>query len=148
MCKVIGYALSGNLNSSLTIEALKTAIASRHTGHGVIHRLDQGVRCVLGECVDKLKRHGFLISTACTGNPYENATMRSFSKTLKHEEVNRFQYETYQKVVTRVPRSLNDVHNHERLHSAAGYRPPDVSEEVLLGVPSLHLCRKTIVFST
>jgi len=46
--------------------------------------------------------------------------MESFSKTLKHEEVNQCQYESYQELVTRPPHLLEDVHNNKSLHSASG----------------------------
>jgi len=129
--KVVGYAVSRSLDTSLTLEALKMAVTRRQIGPGVIHHSDQGVQYASGEYVDELKRHGFLISMARTGNPYENATMESFFKTLKHEEVNLCQYETYQDVVTRLPHFLEDVYNHKRLHSALGYRSPDEFEELL-----------------
>ena len=129
--KVIGYAVSGGLDTSLTLEALNRAVARRQIGPGVIHHSDQGVQYASGEYVDELKRHGFLISMARTGNPYENATMESFFKTLKHEEVNLCQYETYQDVITRLPYFLEDVYNHKRLHSALGYRSPNEFEELL-----------------
>jgi len=130
--KVIGYAVSRSLDTSLTLEALKMAVARRQIGPGVIHHSDQGVQYASGEYVEELKRHGFLISMARTGNPYENAMMESFFKTLKQEEVNLCQYETYQDVITRLPYFLEDVYNHKRLHSALGYRSPDEFEEELL----------------
>jgi transposase InsO family protein len=130
--KVIGYAVSTSLDTVVTLEALKMAIARRQPGPGVIHHSDQGVQYASGEYVDELKRHGFLISMARTGNPYENAMMESFFKTLKHEEVNLCEYETYQDVVIRLPYFLEEVYNQKRLHSALGYRPPNEFEEVLL----------------
>ena len=54
------------------------------------------------EYIDELKSHGFLVSMARTGNPYENAMIESFFKTLKYEEVNLCEYETFQDVVTRL----------------------------------------------
>jgi transposase InsO family protein len=143
--KVIGYAVSRSLDTSLTLEALKMAVARRQIGPGVIHHSDQGVQYASGEYVDELKRHGFLISMARTGNPYDNATMESFFKTLKHEEVNLCQYETYQDVVTRLPYFLEDVYNHNRLHSALGYRPPDEFEEVLLNQENNKGPRQTLL---
>jgi len=85
--KVIGYAVSAALDTTLTLEALKMAIAARKPGPSVIHHSDQGVQYASSEYVDELKSHGFLVSMARTGNPYENAVMESFFKTLKHEEV-------------------------------------------------------------
>jgi len=143
--KVIGYAVSGGLDTSLTLEALNRAVARRQIGPGVIHHSDQGVQYASGEYVDELKRHGFLISMARTGNPYENATMESFFKTLKHEEVNLCQYETYQDVITRLPYFLEDVYNHKRLHSALGYRPPDEFEEELLNQENNARPRQTLL---
>ena len=82
---------------------------------------------------------------ARTGNPYENATMESFFKTLKHEDVNLCQYETYQDVVTGLTYFLEDVYNHKRFHSALGYRPPNEFEEVLLNQENNEEPRQTVL---
>jgi transposase InsO family protein len=99
--KVIGYAVSGALDTTLTLQALRMAIARRQPGPGIIHHSDQGVQYASTEYVDELLRYNFKISMVRTGNPYENAMMESFFKTLKHEEVNLCEYETYQDVVAR-----------------------------------------------
>jgi putative transposase len=41
------------------------------------------------------------MSMARTGNPYENARMESFFKTLKYEEVYLYEYETFDDVIAR-----------------------------------------------
>ena len=143
--KVIGYAVSGALDTTLTLQALKMAIARRQPGTGIIHHSDQGVQYASTEYVDELLRHNFKISMARTGNPYENAMMESFFKTLKHEEVNLCEYETYQDVVARLPYFIEEVYNQKRLHSALGYRPPNEFEEALLNQENNKIPRQTLL---
>ncbi len=88
---------------------LRMAIAERRTGLGIIHHSDEGVQYVSGDYVDELKSHGFEISMVRAGNPYENAMMESFFRTLKYEEVNLCEYETFEDVVARLPFRVNPI---------------------------------------
>jgi putative transposase len=81
----------------------------RQPGRGLIHHSDQGVQYASGEYVEELKRHGFLASIARAGNPYENAMMESLFKTLKYEEVNLCEYETFRDMVTSLPYFIEGV---------------------------------------
>ena len=104
--RVIGYAVSTRLDTALTLEALRMTIAVRKPGPGIIHHSDQGVQYASGEYIDELKRRGFEISMARAGNPYENARMESFFKTLKYEEVYLCEYVTLQDVPISSRRSI------------------------------------------
>jgi transposase InsO family protein len=107
------------------------AIAERQPEPGVIHHSDQGVQYASEEYVEELRRHGFAMSMARTGNPYENAMMESFFKTLKYEEIYLSEYDTYDAVIRRLPHFIEEVYNRKRLHSALGYLPPEDYEKLL-----------------
>ena len=130
--RVIGYAVSTDLDTALTLKALRMAIAERHPGSGVIHHSDQGVQYASEDYVAELKSHGFEISMSRAGNPYENARMESFFKTLKYEEVYLCEYETFDDVVARLPYFIEEVYNRKRLHSSIGYHSPDDFERMIL----------------
>jgi len=59
-----------------------------------------------------------------------NATIKSFFRTLKVEEVYLWEYETYADVIDRIPYFIEDVYNRKRLHSSLGYMPPEEFENI------------------
>ena len=68
------------------------------------------------------------------GNPYDNAFIESFYKTLKYEEVHLWNYETYDDVIERLPFFIEEVYNFKRLHSSIGYVPPNEFEDALVNM--------------
>jgi putative transposase len=64
------------------------------------------------------------------GNPYDNATVESFMKTLKYEEVYARDYGTVEDVIRRLPHFLEELYNRRRLHSSLRYRPPEEFERL------------------
>lgn len=73
---------------------------------------------------ERLATAGVRGSMSRTDNPYDNAQVESFIKTLKHEEVYLHEYATVQDAIDRLPHFLEEAYNRKRLHSALGYRPP------------------------
>jgi putative transposase len=126
--KVIGWAISKRIDAQLCVAALKIALDQRQPPPGCIHHSDRGVQYACREYITLLEQAQMQISMSRTANPYDNAHMESFFKTLKYEEVHLANYETYDEVSRRIPYFIEEVYNSKRLHSALGYLSPEEYE--------------------
>ena len=126
--KAIGYALGRTLCSMLTIAALNDAIRTRDTAN-LTHHSDQGFQYCSREYVKMLKEAGIRISMSGKANPYDNAKMESFFRTLKVEEVYMSEYRTFEDALNSIPYFIEEVYNKKRLHSSLGYVPPEEFED-------------------
>jgi len=125
--KVVGYALGLTLSSRLTVAALLDAVSSRNM-KDLIHHSDQGYQYCSSEYVKILKNNGIAISMSGKANPYDNAKMESFFRTLKVEEVYMSEYITLEDALNSIPYFIEEVYNKKRLHSSLGYMPPEEFE--------------------
>jgi transposase InsO family protein len=129
--RCIGWSLGRRLDDGLTLGALGQALESRQVGTGLVHHSDRGMQYASGKYTRLLKESGIAISMSRSGNPYDNAKVESFMKTLKYEEVYLWEYESYADAREHIEDFIENVYNVRRLHSAVGYLPPAEFEQQL-----------------
>jgi putative transposase len=122
--RVIGWHLDNTLEESLTLTALRMALAQRPVIAGLVHHSDRGVQYASGNYTRLLEEHGIQVSMSRKANPWDNAACESFMKTLKHEEVHRTEYQNLAHARRAIGEFLEKVYNERRLHSALRYVSP------------------------
>lgn len=132
--KCVGWFLSRDIDTQLTLGALNRAIATRKQFgfDKLIHHSDLGVQYAAEDYVKSLVKIGARISMSRKGNVYDNAFAESFMKTLKVEEVYLKEYETLEEAHKNIEEFIEKVYNKKRLHSSIGYLSPNKFEKEVL----------------
>ena len=85
---------------------LDAALYLRRPRAGLVHHSGRGVQYASQAYRSRLAAHRIRGSRSRRGNPYDNAHVESFFKTLKHEEIFANDYSTIVDVAERLPTSL------------------------------------------
>ena len=129
--RVIGWDVAPHLQHSLAVGALERALASRRPRAGLLHHSDRGVQYASGAYQAVLQRHGIICSMSRVGNCWDNAVVESFFATLKAELVQAARWPTRAAAHRDLTEYLDRWYNHQRRHSALGYRSPAAYERAL-----------------
>lgn len=130
--RCVGWYLSRDMTTHLTLMALQRAIHQRHPQPGLIHHSDRGMQYASYDYIEQLEQIGAQVSMSSVSNPYDNAKAESFFKTLKQEEVYLKDYRSFEDAEANLDVFLEQVYNSKRLHSSLGYVPPAEFEATYL----------------
>ncbi|MGI8747002.1 MAG: IS3 family transposase, partial [Deinococcus sp.] len=118
--EVVGWAVSNTMDATLPLLALNNALSARCPAPGLLHHSEQGVQYASQVYVNRLREREITPSMSRKGNPYDNARMESFYKTLKSEEVDLQDYVDLEDARRNISHFIADLYNPRRLHSSIG----------------------------
>lgn len=121
---VVGWAMQGTLEASLTLDALTMALERRHPAAGLIHHSDRGVQYACGAYQALLAKHQMHASMSRKGDCWDNAVAESFFATLEWELIERSDWHTHREARSALFEYLEVWYNRQRRHSSLGYQTP------------------------
>jgi transposase InsO family protein len=122
--KIVGWAMSDHIDTSLVLKALDMALLHRTPPANLIFHSDRGVQYASADFRQALRQAGLVASMSRRGNCYDNATMESFWSTLKLELVYRGLFQTRAQARTQIFDYIEVFYNRQRAHSALDYNSP------------------------
>lgn len=122
--KVVGWSMDTRIKESLVVNALGQAIDRERPKKGLMIHTDRGAQFTSKSFIDLLKRKEFVQSYSRKGNPYDNAVMESFYRTLKRELVRDARYEHPEQAKKEIFKYIELYYNTKRMHSTLNYMSP------------------------
>lgn len=122
--RVVGWALSSTLESSIVIEAMDMALRQRQPPPGLIFHSDRGCQYTSQAFRDRLRLAEIRQSMSRSGCCYDNAAAESFFHSLKVEWLHGHDLRDRETVRTEVFCYIEGYYNRSRRHSSIGYLSP------------------------
>jgi putative transposase len=128
--KVSGWSMGRKMKDTLVMDAFMQAYGREHPKEGLIVHTDQGSQFTSSNFQALLRTHGAVSSVSRKGNPYDNALMESFYRTIKRELIQDAKYETPEQAQQEIFKYIELYYNTKRMHSSLGYLSPVQFEEL------------------
>ena len=122
--KVVGWSMDTRIKDTLAMSALYQAVGREHPEPGLIVHTDRGSQYTSQRFGALLIRYGCQQSMSRKGNPYDNAVMESFYRTLKRELVQDADYDNPEQARMDVFKYIETYYNTKRIHSSLRYLSP------------------------
>jgi transposase InsO family protein len=122
--KVVGYAVADHLRTSLIIEALAAALATRKPAAGVIFHGDRGCQYTSREFANFCVENRVVRSMGRRATCFDNAVAESFFATYKKELIHTRPWNDLAEVRQRTFLWIESYYNRRRRHSTLKYLTP------------------------
>lgn len=129
--KIVGWAMSPNIDTDLVLKALQMALLHRQPPEDLVFHSDRGVQYASATFRRALYQAGLIPSMSRRANCYDNAAMESFWSTLKLELVYRTVFLTRSQARRALFDFIEGFYNTRRRHSALGLVSPSQFEYLI-----------------
>jgi putative transposase len=130
--KVVGWATSNHIDTTLVQDALQLALGRRQPCAGLLHHSDRGSQYASHAYQDVLASCGIVGSMSEKGECLDNAVAERFFGSLKHEWTSHCHYATRQEARDDIIAYIEMFYNSKRKHSYLGYVSPNDYEKFAL----------------
>lgn len=128
--KIAGWSMSRKMKDTLVTDAFLQAYGRERPPKGLVVHTDQGAQFTGSNFQALLRSHGAVSSVSRKGNPYDNAMMESFYKTIKRELIQDAHFETPEQAQQEIFKYIELYYNTRRMHSSLGYLSPTQFEQL------------------
>jgi len=122
--KVTGWAMDTRMKEALVTGAFLQAYGKEHPSKGLVIHTDQGTQYISSNFQAILRKHGAIHSVSRKGNPYDNALMESFYKTIKRELIYGANFATPEQAQIEIFKYIETYYNTKRMHSSLQFKSP------------------------
>lgn len=122
--KVTGWSVSNRMSATLAKDAFIQAWNRERPAADLIVHTDQGGQFTGDEFFKVLNARQAVHSQSRRANPYDNAMMESFYRTIKRELITDGNFQSIDDVRVAVFRYIETYYNTRRMHSSLGYISP------------------------
>lgn len=130
--KVVGWAMSSHIDTTLVQEALQMALGRRCPSAGLLHHSDRGSQYASHTYQEMLATRGIVGSMSEKGECLDNAVAERFFGSLKQEWTSHCSYATRQEARDDIIAYIEMFYNSQRKHSYLGYVSPNDYEKCAL----------------
>jgi putative transposase len=126
--RIVGYAISDRMQSSIAVTALDSAVARRaaagQSTTGCVLHTDRGSQFRSRNLQQALTRHRMLGSMGQVGSAGDNAAMESFFALLQNNVLNRQTWDTRDQLRTAIVTWIERTYHRRRRPAALGRLTP------------------------
>lgn len=126
--RVVGYRISHNSSTHLTVATFRTAYQERGKPNGLTFHSDRGNQYISKAFMTLLQECGVKQSFSASGRPLDNAVSEAFFASFKREEAYRRDY-TSEKHFCKCVDEYIRFYNEDRPHRTLNYKTPQAFED-------------------